>query len=785
MLFKKEKSMKVSTYFELIKPQYTYIKVIPDKSIRNYNSINIAKAISNTYRTIGKRLHKEKKKLFFETNFKIAYILDITKEDTSFYFMIPKPFVNIIIEKVREVWPKTTLVEVQEIKEHVNPITYQLSYKKEDALSIHVDKKSNEPLNSILSVLDIMKDDDRVTIIYNFIPRTKWGWLKQYNTTIDKVKSNKPVEKEKTSAKYIFKLTLSVFCEIISTLSEVISDMLGNKNENNTNLSLIETVTTVINNSKELSNTTKKKKELNILETQIAVLSDSPDKTRQENNGVSVCQAYRVLDEDNELQYKKLKKNTVKLDDYRFKGIESNVVSVDECQNFLQVPGRQLLNSFNINHIDVTETEVPQQLQKGYIELGDVKYKGNTTKSYLEDEYNIGSLPLVLNGAQGSGKSTYIANMYRFANKRKEGGVLIDYIKKNELTEEVLKYLPKEDVILLDYSKPECMQGFVFNEIEYNENMSSYDKLKLANLQSQQVLELINAVNDKTQPLAARMRKYLISAATIVFSTGESSLKEVVKCLENHVIRHEYIKKLSTEEKELLEDKIKILEEIDDYSKPTKDNPESQIIGTKDNRIDGILDRISLLKEDFDLEYMFNKGAKDNINIAKELEKGKVVIVKMLQDEFSQHAKNVITTFFISKIWLSTEIRGKWNNKPKRTYITIDEVFQTPIAMELLAKKNVLPQTRKFGCKFVFSCQITSQLDILLNTLEGAGASFMLLKGTKEEDFKKFENKIKNFEYEDVRDMQKYHSLNLIYYSSGYASFISKLPPPLTIKGAN
>ncbi|EGO86397.1 hypothetical protein CBCST_18307, partial [Clostridium botulinum C str. Stockholm] len=218
-----------------------------------------------------------------------------------------------------------------------------------------------------------------------------------------------------------------------------------------------------------------------ILETQIAVLSDSPDKTRQENNGVSVCQAYRVLDEDNELQYKKLKKNTVKLDDYRFKGIESNVVSVDECQNFLQVPGRQLLNSFNINHIDVTETEVPQQLQKGYIELGDVKYKGNTTKSYLEDEYNIGSLPLVLNGAQGSGKSTYIANMYRFANKRKEGGVLIDYIKKNELTEEVLKYLPKEDVILLDYSKPECMQGFVFNEIEYNENMSSYDKLKLAN----------------------------------------------------------------------------------------------------------------------------------------------------------------------------------------------------------------------------------------------------------------------------------------------------------------
>lgn len=107
------------------------------------------------------------------------------------------------------------------------------------------------------------------------------------------------------------------------------------------------------------------------------------------------------------------------------------------------------------------------------------------------------------------------------------------------------------------------------------------------------------------------------------------------------------------------------------------------------------LDRISLLKEKFNLEYMFNKGAKGNINIAEELEKGKVIIVKMLQDEFSQHAKNVITTFFVNKIWLSTEIRGKWNNKLKRTYITIDELFQTPTAIELLAQKNVLPQTKK------------------------------------------------------------------------------------------
>lgn len=99
--------------------------------------------------------------------------------------------------------------------------------------------------------------------------------------------------------------------------------------------------------------------------------------------------------------------------------------------------------------------------------------------------------------------------------------------------------------------------------------------------------------------------------------------------------------------------------------------------------------------------------------------------------------------------------------------------------MRMLANDEVLPQTRKFGCKFILSCQYTEQINILMDTLIGAGSSFMLMRGTSEKDFKLFENKLENFEYEDLRDMDKYNSLNLIYYSGGYSSFISKLPPPI------
>ena len=278
------------------------------------------------------------------------------------------------------------------------------------------------------------------------------------------------------------------------------------------------------------------------------------------------------------------------------------------------------------------------------------------------------------------------------------------------------------------------------------------------------------------------MRKYLVSAGTIVFCTGETSLKAIIDCLENHEKRAYYISKLDNSVLGLLEDKIKVLSELDEYSKPTKEDPTREIIGTKESRIDGILDRVSLLKEDIALEYMFNKGSDSNIDFAKELEKGKIIIIKMLQDEWSSQAKDIITTFFISKIWVSTEIRGKWNKQPKRTYISIDEIFQCPTAMQMLSKKNILPQTRKFGCKFCFTTQGLPQLKNLLSSIIDAGGTFMLLKGTKEEDFNVLKNKFENYEYEDLRDMAQtydYPSLNLVYYSKGYSSFITQLPSPI------
>ena len=113
---KKERTITLNKYFELVKPEYKYIKILPHKSIRNYNSVNIAKSIAYTYKSLEKRLRLEQKKLFFETNFKISYIIDIEKGNVSFYFLVPKPYLNVLLEKIKEVWGQATVEILDEIK---------------------------------------------------------------------------------------------------------------------------------------------------------------------------------------------------------------------------------------------------------------------------------------------------------------------------------------------------------------------------------------------------------------------------------------------------------------------------------------------------------------------------------------------------------------------------------------------------------------------------------------------------------------------------------------------
>lgn len=770
-------ALKLSDYFELRKPTYRYIKITPHKSIRNYTTQALSKSISSTYRSINKRIHKEKKKLIIETEFSIKYVIDIEEGNANFYFIVPTFFLDICLEKIMSIWNKAT---VEVLEKGIKPFSknmqvYGLNYKYMDGLSLNVDRKMNEPLNSILRVMEIMKDDDRITVVYNFMPRTSIGFSEVYEDTINRFKEKRNIQKPNWSFDYIVLKILDITISLVEGGISVLNDFLGSS-EDDIKIKRDYYLEGLLEKKfEELSPDTKKKKEMNVIDTQIAVVSDGKDYIRRNNNINAVAQAFRSIDGDNEL-IKKEYKHRFNLEDYSL-NTKTSTMSTDEISQLVQIPGRSTLMQLGIKHVKTEENKVPLELQSGYKRLGISKYKGELTNAYLEDEYNIGNLPLVLIGAQGGGKSTFLGNYSKDCVSSNEGLILIDFIKDCSLSEDLKKYIPADKLVEIDLANEKTIQGLGYNEIKITNNLSAFDKLKYANIQSQQVMDLVDSIS-LGDPLSSRMRRFLNSAATIVFVEGYSSIRNVIECLENYKKREMYINNLDNAIKEQLEDEINTLRELDEYSKITKDNPVANVIGTRESKIEHILDRISMLREDFKLKYMYNKPLDENIDLVECMEQGKIVLFKMKEADFpSKMAKNVLVTYLVSKIWLASQIRGSLNEKPKRCNIIIDEVFQAPTCMQKL--EYILPQSRKFGCKFIFSTQYIRQLEKIFDTLEASGSSYMLLKGCLEDDFNHFKSKLDNFEFEDLKEMEKYSSLNLVYYSKGYSSFITKLPKPI------
>ena len=771
------KSIKLSKYFELVKPEYVYIQVIPHKSIRNYNSVNIAKAIAYTFKKANKLIKIEQKKLFFKTNFKISYVIDIKKNNASFYFIVPKPFINVILEKMYEIWSKATIKVLDKALDGftANAEYYELSYKKEDALSLSTDFRSNEPLNSILNVMDVMKDDDRVAIIYNFIANPQFNWIDRYNNTMTKIKENKSIDKNIFSFNAICRNTLIYLLDTISAVIEVINDFTGG-NIDNSKESMYNAILGILEKQEELSIATKKKKDSTVINTQIGIVSDSIDYTRKNNNVMAITQSFRAIDEDNELIADKVKK-PFEVEQYNF-NTKISTLSVEESANLIQIPGRTLLEHHKIDHVKVEETTVPDELKQGYICLGKNKNKGKIIDTYLEDDYDIGSLPLMLLGRQGGGKSTYLVNYCKYAMSRNESIFVLDYIKNCEMSRDIEKVVPKDKLVILDFSKAENLQSFAYNELKFKEDTFE-SRYEISNKKSQLTLELVNSINVNGDPFSVKMERFLMSACDIVFTIKENAtFKDIIRCLTDFKYREHIIELIQDDYKKYFEEDISTLEELDEWSKPTKDNP-SEKIGTRESKIEGILDRMTLLKRDFYLKMMFNKSPDNNVNFIDLMEQGKVVLIRLPQSKFKKYVKNVICTFLITKLWTSVEARGEIYKKPTRSHIIIDELSQIHTAEMYL--DSIITETRKYGFKPVLTGQRLFQLSKgFIENLKGAGASFMLLKGSLKEDFNYFKEEIgEDFTYEDLDSMEQYSSLNLIQYSQGFSSFITKLPKPV------
>ena len=772
MEFKKVQSVPLSKLLEVKKAEYITVQLIPTKSNKNNATSSIATLINSMHVKVNKLITIENKKLIIKNTLKASYYIHITKRDVRFYFIIPKVHFIKFKSKFTEVWKNIEIREVDSIPIDPNECTkYQLRYSMNDSLSLSVDKRNNELLSSNMSVLEVLEENEYVGIFYNFIPTSEQesNYFKiTYKESIERYKNGENLKKSKN----VIDLGIITLKFLITFLDDLVNSILSTSKT---------THQLFISTNKMESPSTIRKAKNNICKSQVIILSKSDKKEREKQLSLSACNSFDEISDDNKLVGKKINKK-INIYSTIINDVAVNMTSEDECNNFIVLPGASLLNQYkNIEHKQTRENPVPEELKSGVVNLGKVKYKDNKECAYLSNDKSLQSLPLAIMGGSRSGKSTFSINMCKNIIDAGEGLIVIDFIKNTELAEQVKFITPANRLIEIDLSNPKNVQSLAYNEIKIKEGMSKDEILKIARMQANYVLQLVNIINNDDKQLAPKMRKYLGAAARIAFCSPGTSMKDILKILQSHIVRHEFIDKLSDELKIDLEDSIISLEELDDYTKVTKDNPISKICGTKDNKIEGIIDRIDLLRENLVIDSMLSKDPKDNVDFVDAMEQGKVVLIRMRDIDFDDDISiDILTTFFIQKIWIATKIRGTMHEHPGRCTVLIDEVFQSPTSQKLLTKQFV--QSAKFGLKYVLTLHYMDQLSKeAQSALKNSNASYMLISGVDKKAFEALEEEFNIHGYclDDLLNLKQYHSLNLIKSKDGYESFITKLPPEL------
>lgn len=763
----KYKSISISNYFELVKPQYIFFKLTPHSSCRNNSSDKLAQLVNKLYIDFTKRIYKEEKKLFFRTDTKVSYYIYLEKHKAEFYFIVPVPYKRLFKEKISDTWRNIEIKEVKELPQFGKSCTkYGLRYKKEDALSLAVDKRDNDLLSSTLNIMEILESDtnDKIGIVYNFIPSspTMLNSFREYHREVmEKYKKHMPLDKDKKNIWYILKMALNFLVNTVDGLLEATQQDLKQTIQNNI---------TIVQN-RELSKATYKKENSVLCRSQIVVLSESNNRNNQEINARAVAESFAIIDEDNGLTYDEMKKDFNILDTtFPTKVLDT---STQECQNFLQMPGRELLKQFNdIEHLKVLENPVPKELQEGFFRLGNVKVKETNTKAYKSNDSQLSRLGMAYLGSMGAGKTTFMTNNAKDIINAGYGLVNIDIVNNCELSEAIKAITPKDRLVEIDCSNPNQLQAFAFNEIEINDSMSDYEKISNATLHTQQIAVLLDAINDDTSSLSPKMLKYLYAAGTVVFvSKYNASLKDIINCLTIPSKRHQFIDKLSDSLKELLEDEIYTLMELDKTEK-------NGSISNNDSKVEGIIDRSIHLKTSSSTKLSFMKDSTENYNFTELLAQNKVILIKIPESKFpSKMIRNIISVFYLAKIWLSKQILA--TTKQPKTFLLFDEFYKCYNCQ--LLYQDIFVEARKFDLVSIVALHYLNQLtQQCKEALKASGTSYLLLQGADVKAYQDLKSNLIQFGYEeeDLLNLERYHALALIKTSKNYCAFITKLPSP-------
>lgn len=778
-------------YVKYVDVPIATFKIVPDYAINNFNNEAIAHAMAGMYQTPRERISIRKGS--YATPKQIYFDILFTPKQAKFYVTVDNQYANLIESKMKTVWNKAeisrdTREDLNKFNEE-NTEVCELILKDYNFKSISTSKSNLYPLTNMFSVLRSLKHGERVRVNIAIEPIKRSNWINIAKDEFESYKAGKVINNEMSTKEKIFKLgfqgaeaAVSLYIEYKLLLLESIMGMVtpDPKEEQRQSFDIkigsIEAVRESLKYS-GLSAATINKLVSEAFKVKISILSESKDKNKARLNMLNVSSAYKDLSEDNELVLKPLSDSEQKslfkqVHDIHVTPSKKCILSDKEIAKLIILPQKDLQNEYGIDRIDTMEMAIPEQLQGGAVRIGIAEKQGRKITTTWSKDKNIMALAKLFVGPQNAGKTTALKRTAKDCYKAGYSNIVIDFIESCETAREVAEVIPDKDKIVLKLGDEDFIPALAFNEVTrlINEDMRPWERIRFANLLAEQVEYLINAVTDSaTGELTAPMLRYLHAASMITFIKPNAKISDVFGILRrwdkrNEAIRYAKYSKCFDEDDDIFFD-------LNELHKRDKDN---KVVGTREDLIIGITNRIILLQKNPYLKAMLKADIDMDQDFTRYINEGKNIFISIPQNKFpSVMVRDILTTFFISRIWLTVQMRE--NNKDARLCnVIFDEVHQVPTTARFLS--NHVTEFRRHRLGLILSCHYLKQLKDLLTALKSSGASYVFIAGTEKENLEALREELAPFTVQDGLDLKPHTSLNIVNYGNQYAKFITKLP---------
>ncbi|MGG2024197.1 ATP-binding protein [Gottfriedia sp. S16(2024)] len=794
----KIETIKWNDFFEVERNKMVTYRIIPHSNVTN-NTKRLWRTIFKMYEMyegIGSRLERD--------GFKLRY----REKDTFWYDII---FRQVNGQKKVEFYVSTSEYQAQKLKRklenkmHVtikeanvedlrvpseNTIVQELRYLKHDLFSMNTNSTDTKtPIAGILNTVDELQFDGdfaRLSICNEAENRNKW--IKNASWAFEKIGKGKVPQRADLNAKKIVNASKIGIAGILNEINDLITDTFQAftnvffKSEEKYKKSKVIPKAYSLEDeisSRTLSATTREKANQPVFKSRIRVVSHSNDRLTRETMGETLALAFNEIAENNELHGVKIRikarqkeviseLNTLTLSNKTKLDGNVNLISTDEMSKLaLQMPTQEIQRKYaDAMSVKVNvETDIPKALQDTTgIYLGVSEVKDRKVPIYLPyknpDDFYRGYAFI---GAQGMGKDTALQNFVVESNTKHNISFVIPDVIVEEgdrgLADGIRDSLPADKIIDLDLNDETYKIPLDLTEVVTKLGRAGSDRF---------ADEIINLLKLDGHIVAKRILRTAAKAS-------QGSLYNIKRIIENEDYRFRRIAELQDEGNWRLADELLSW----GTNLPTKDEKgdTGPSIG---NKADPVLNRLDDFFGSDTLFDIFAQSPLPELDFAKWMTEGKVIIVRIPIRKIGEAAAKVLTHWLIIKTWMTRMLMAK-QEQENGCFVIFNEPeqFMTEGMADFMSRIATQGRKERLGSLFAFHHWNKLPASLQENLIAGGINQFLFANDHKRTFELASERLAPTFTVEDAMRIPKHTAINIVRVNGSPAhAFLVQMAPP-------